>query len=355
MTATNAFGMGINKADVRAVIHLDLPENIESYYQEAGRAGRDGKRSYATIIYHESDVLNIRQKAALSQPELRELKKVYQSLANFFQLAEGAGAGEAFNFDMDKFCSRFNLKPSVTFPVLKKLEEAGLILMNEGFHRPSRIHFQIDKTKIYEFQVANARYDPIIKSLMRSYGAELFSDFVSISEGHIANALKLSAAEIKKDLQKLHELQLLTYDPAADDPQIVFVLPRQDADHLPINRKVFEERRKLYADKLEAMINYAAQKQRCRMQVIQEYFNEVTYSTCGVCDVCIARKKKDDSTLLKDYFEQINYLLSQKPMSVDELEVAVAARDKELFIEAVRELVDAGKIRYDEVWTLHKN
>lgn len=354
MVATNAFGMGINKPDVRTVIHLDLPENIESYYQEAGRAGRDGRRSYATIIYHQSDLIALRHKVELSQPDLSELKITYQALANFYQLALGAGEGEAFNFDLDIFCARFSLKQAVVYPALKKLEEFGLILLNEGFHRPSRIHFQIEKKKIYEFQVANALFDPLIKTLMRLYGAELFSDFVVISENHTANALKIKVEDVKKELRRLHELQLLIYEAASDDPQIVFVLPRQDADRLPIDRKEFESRRKLHFDKMDAMIEYAEQTHRCRMQLIQEYFDEITYETCGVCDVCISKKKKDNSAMLKDYFDQINYLLGQKPMTVEELETAVAARDKELFIEAVRELVDAGSIAYDEVWVLHK-
>jgi len=237
---------------------------------------------------------------------------------------------------------------------LKKLEEFGLIQLNDGFHRPSRIHFSIDKKKIYEFQVANERFDPIIKTLLRLYGAELFSDFVVISEGHITNALKLSLPEVKLELQKLHRLQLLVYEEASDSPQIVFVLPRQDADRLPIDKKEMDRRRKLHLDKMEAMINYAEQNHRCRMQLVQEYFNEVTYETCGICDVCIDKKKKENNVLVKDYTEQVVYLLKQGPMGVDELETAVAARDKELFIEVVRELVDAGTIAYDEHWVLHK-
>ncbi len=354
MVATNAFGMGINKPDVRVVAHMDIPEYIESYYQEAGRAGRDGKRSYATVIFHEVDALGLRNKTELAQPGLDYLKRIYQALANFYQLAMGSSQGEAFDFDLDVFSTKFAMKPAAVHPALKKLEEFGLIQLNDGFHRPSRIHFSIDKKRIYEFQVANARFDPIIKTLLRLYGAELFSDFVIISEGHLASALKLSVPEVKLEIRKLDGLQLLIYEEASDSPQVIFILPRQDADLLPIDKKEMDRRRKLHFDKMEAMVHYAEQNQRCRMQLIQEYFNEVTYETCGICDVCLDKKKKDNNVLVKDYAEQVIYLLGQGPMGVDELETAVAARDKELLIEVVRELVDAGTIAYDEHWVLHK-
>ena len=352
IVATNAFGMGINKADVRIVIHMDLPENLESYYQEAGRAGRDGKRSYAVIIYHDVDVLSLRHKVQQSQPSLDYLKKIYQALCNYYQLALGSSEGESYEFDLEEFCKRFTLKSSAVYIALKKLEQEGLILLNESFYRPSRVHLAVDKKRLYEFQIANARFDPLIKSLLRLYGAELFSDFVPVSESYIAQSLKIKEGVARVDLKQLHELQLLVYQPASDQPQITFILPRQDVDYLPVDRERMERLRDLNLAKMEAMVSYVSQSHRCRMQLIQEYFDEITYEVCGTCDVCLEKKKKENRVIFSDYHQQIMYLLKQKNMTVEELELAVSPADHGVFVEVVREMVDAAEISYDKFWVL---
>ena len=353
MVSTNAFGMGINKADVRTVIHMDLPENLEAYYQEAGRAGRDGKRSFAVLIFHDADVLALDHKIQQSQPGLEYLKKIYQALANYYQLAIGSSQGESFDFELEEFCKRFNFKSSAVYPALKKLEETGLIQLSESFYRLSRLHFSIDKKKLYDFQVANEKYDPLIKTFLRLYGGELFNEFVGISEGQAGKMLKRSTKSITDDLIKLGKLQLLNYEPASDKPQITFVLPRQDPNHLPIDMARLESRRSLIFEKKDAMITYVTQSHRCRMEVIQEYFDEEALIPCGICDVCIEKHKKENQTALKDYREQIFYLLKQKPLSAEELETAVSPHDQELFVEVLREMVDNREVAYDEFWVLH--
>lgn len=352
MVATNAFGMGIDKPDVRVVVHMDLPENLESYYQEAGRAGRDGSRSYAAIIFHEVDVQALEKKVRQSQPELDALKKIYQAIANYFQVAEGSSQGESYDFDLDGFCKKFSFKATDVYPALKKLEEFGLLEFNESFYRPSLLHFAFDKKKLYEFQIAHERFDLLIKALLRLYGGELYSDFTPVSENQIALMMKQSVSTIKLELGQLHNLQVLVYEPVNEHPKITFVLARQDANRLPIDRKEFDRRRDLHLTKMEAMKNYVEQDHRCRMQVIQEYFDEETYTVCGMCDVCISNRKTENLAMLKDYEDQIIYLLKQKPMTVEDLEVAVDPKEKELFIDVVREMVDSAQIAYDEFWVL---
>lgn len=352
MVATNAFGMGIDKPDVRVVVHVDLPENLESYYQEAGRAGRDSVRSYAVIIYHDSDVESLQTKVKLSHPDVSFLKTIYQALANYFQLAEGSGAGESFDFELHNFCERFGFQVTEVYGALKKLEEEGLVEFNESFYSPSQLHIQKDRAALYEFQVANEKFDPVIKMLLRLYGAQLFTDFVKISEAQLATGLKIELSELKSLLKHLHELRVVAYQPTIDNPQLTYVLARQDAERLPVNHARLAARKKLAEEKMQAMIDYAATNHRCRMQCILEYFDEQSWEDCGLCDVCIANQKKESLEEARELHAEILNLLTKTAMTSEELEQKINPTDSELFIEVIRDLVDSGEIEYDEVWRL---
>lgn len=354
MVATNAFGMGIDKPDVRLVIHLDLPENLESYYQEAGRAGRDGKRSYAALVYHESDIDALLVKVERSHPSIEYLQRTYQALANYFQLAVGSGEGESFNFDIFEFSGRFNFQVQEVYNALKKLEEEGLIQFNESFHSPSQVHIPVDAVSIYEFQVANSRYDPLIKMMLRLYGGEIFSTYIRVSELQLARALKASLEEVTGALKLLDELKMIDYRPVNDHPQLMFVMPRQDAGKLPLDRERLESRRELALSKARAVTTFASSVEMCRMVVIQQYFGEENAIDCGKCDVCVARRKRENVMESEILRKEINHILHEHTLSVEQLEEQIAPTNHELFIDIVREMVEEGELRYDETWKLGK-
>ncbi len=352
MVATNAFGMGIDKADVRLVIHLDLPENLESYYQEAGRAGRDSQRAYAVILYQDADIASVEAKVSQSQPEMAYLKRVYQALANYYQLAVGSAEGESFDFDIHDFSERFSFQMAEVYSALKKLEEEGLIAFNESYYSPSQIHLKLEPERLYAFQVANAGFDPFIKMILRLYGGQLYSGYVKISEDYLAKGMKTDTAQIRMMLTQLHDMHALVYQPRKDTPQVTFILSRQDAENLPLNLQRLKERKELAESKVKAMIGYTTSTHRCRMNLIQDYFGEDTWQTCGICDVCIANRKKEneqEATMLR---LEINRLLSQNLMTSEQLEKIINPKDVELLVEVIREMVDEGVIAYDETWKL---
>lgn len=352
IVATNAFGMGIDKADVRIVVHFDLPEDLESYYQEAGRAGRDGHRSYAAVIYEDGDLAELEVKVERAHPPVEYLKKVYQALANYYQLAQGSAEGESFDFDIHQFSSRFGLAPQEVFNGLRTLEGEGLIQFNDSFYAPSQLHVPVEAVKLYEFQVANPAYDPVIKTILRMYGGELFASYVSVSEALIGRSLKTNAREVSNALRRLDELHVMSYRPAKDDPQVTFLLPRQDADRLPVDHQRLDQRRKLALSKAKAIQSFVTSTTVCRMVLIQEYFGDEDASDCGKCDVCVARRKKDNLRQMEGLRAEILHVLSERTLSVEELEDHIAPDDHELFIDVVRELVDDGEVRYDETWRL---
>lgn len=351
MVATNAFGMGIDKSDVRVVVHLDLPENMEGYYQEAGRAGRDEKHAYAVVIYHDADVQHLEVKAEQAQPLPAYLKRVYQALSNYYQLALGSAEGESFDFDIQLFTDKFQFHGGEVYHALKRLESEGLILFNESFYSPSMVHMVADRTRLYEFQIANAHYDPVIKLMLRLYGGEMLSGFSKISEDQLARALKITRREVITMLKHLNEIRLIVYAPVKDKPQITFVLPRQDPDHLPIDYRRLEARRKLILSKMKAMADFVT-LERCRMQQIQLYFDEEPVKVCGICDVCVKNRKRDNAQAFGEMRSEVMRVLENKSLTVEQIETYIAPENHELFVDVVRDMVDDGVIRYDSVWKL---
>ncbi|MBK6967170.1 MAG: RecQ family ATP-dependent DNA helicase [Bacteroidales bacterium] len=348
MVSTNAFGMGIDKADVRLVVHLDLPESIEAYFQEAGRAGRDEKKAFAVLLYEESDILDARHNLELSYPEPDLIRKIYQSLGNYYQLTPGSGRDLAFDFEITDFCKQFDFKPVTVFNALKFIEREGFIMLNEAIGAPSRILINARKDDLYRFQVENARFDPLIKTILRSYGG-VFTEPVAINESELANRLSVSSADIVSALNFLMKQEILTYMPRRDKPQLTFSSELIKAADLRISPEYYFNRKKDAYKRLDSIIQYATSSNTCRSKTLIGYFGQTDIKRCGICDVCLERNRAGLSELdFNNIVEIIKPLLKQQSLTMELMVEACRNISEEKVIRAVAWLADNEKIEISD-------
>ena len=348
IVCTNAFGMGIDKPDVRFVVHMDLPDCLEAYFQEAGRGGRDEKKSFAILLYNDSDVRDLKDNFKNNFPPLDEIKKTYQALANYFQIPVDAGKGTTHEFDQSDFCSRYKLNHLIAFNCLKFLEKEGYIVLSDGFHQPSRIHFLVNKEQLYKFQVENIQYDELIKLLLRSYSG-LFDGFVKISETEIAKRSERTFEQVKKFLLELQKQEILSYAPQTELPQLTFLTERVDAKEIHISQENLQKRKEKAKERVDWMLHYVETKTKCRSQILLSYFGETDSYRCGVCDFCLERNKLELSNLeFETVTEQVKKLLEKNSLSLQSLVNSVKNSKEDKTIKVVQWLIDNEKLIYDD-------
>ncbi len=344
MVCTNAFGMGIDKPDVRCVAHVDLPENIEAYYQESGRAGRDGKKSYAVLLYNLSDKSATEKRIRGSYPSLKEVQNIYTALGNYFQIAIGAGKGESYDFDITAFSKTYNFETLKTHHALRLMEQQGLLAVSDAVFTPARIRLIVSKGELYKFQIANPVSDPVIKFLLRTH-IGLFDEMVNVNEGEIAKRLKMEKQEITRILELLDHFRIAVYEKQTDQPQITFIEPREDTRYLRLDADFIEKRRKNHERNLLTMLAYAVNKSRCRSQHVLDYFGEKENYRCGICDVCLERNKMGMSDIEFDHvIAEIKKQLLSGEKNLDDLVRSIRSFSEQKVLNALRWLLDSGQI-----------
>jgi ATP-dependent DNA helicase RecQ len=345
--ATNAFGMGIDKPDVRFVLHADVPAQPEAYFQEAGRAGRDGKRSHSVMVFNEYDLVKLKEGVEKKFPPLDFVRRIYSTVMTHLQLAFGAGEMVEYEFGLAAFCKKFQLPPLETFHALHILELAGYLGFNEAMFTPSKAMFAVNKHGLYSYQVGHATLDPLIKTLLRMYGG-LFEQFVRIKEEDIAKNMHSSLGVVKSQLELLQQHDIVYYHPQAERPTITILTPRQDESKLVFAPMVYEERKKSEQARAMAVQKYLTSHQ-CRSMQLLNYFGEGDALPCGGCDVCRDQKKHglDEQSSIRISHEITN-LLVVGPMPLETILMKLKEYDRDEVLHFIQWKMDINEWVYND-------
>lgn len=346
MVATNAFGMGIDKPDVRVVIHADVPDSPEAYFQEAGRAGRDGMKAYAVLLFCARDKITLKQRVSDTFPEKSYIRKIYEDINFYYQMAMGDGRGCTFAFNIDEFCRNFKHFPVQTDSALKILTRAGYLEYTDEQDNASRIMFTITKEELYRIREQSEDTEKLIRILLRSYTG-LFTDYAYISEDNLSTRSGLSKQQIYETLLSLSRQHILHYIPAKKTPYIIYTRERQETERVYLSKEVYEDRKESYVQRINAMIEYAESENRCRSRMLLRYFGEKNEHNCGQCDVCL---QQHQSGLKSGEFEaisqQLQALLKENSLSLQEIKDKMQVPENHL-MKVVSYLVSEEIIRQE--------
>ena len=344
MVATNAFGMGIDKPDVRIVIHMDLPDSIEAYFQEAGRAGRDGQKAYAVILYAKADKTTLHKRIPDTFPEKEYIKDVYEHLQYYYQMAMGDGLDCVREFNIEDFCRKFKYFPVPVDSALKILTQAGYLEYTGEQDNTSRLLFTIRRDELYRLREMGDDMDKLIQTVLRSYTG-VFTDYTYINEDSLAIRTGLTRRQIYEQLVHLAKLRIVSYIPRKKTPYIIYTRERIEAQLIHISPEIYEERKARYETRINAMLEYVTNDTLCRSRMLLDYFGEKNEHNCGRCDTCIGLRKQTATCQpdREELYEKIHKILSGAPQTpaglLEQLPI-----EKELLTEALHRLLDEGKI-----------
>ena len=344
IAATNAFGMGIDKPDVRLVIHMDLPDSIEAYFQEAGRAGRDLKPSEAFLLVSPADIKKLQENLSQSFPELERIKLIYNALGNYFNIPVGAGENVSYPFVLSDFANRYNFNIVEVFHTLKILEKEGFLMLSDSFDEPSKVMIKASRDDIYGFQVNNPQFSELVKCMLRSLPGVL-TDFVKINEEVLAKKTGLTTEKVQEQLKKLESYNFLSYAPRNDKPQVMFLTEFVDTKHFGLSKENYYDRKKDAETRVKAVIDFVGNDEECRSVQLLRYFNEKTKKTCGRCDVCL--KRGEGRVSYRTIEEKLESVLSEESQPVKDVLSHCREFEEDEVLEAIRFLVDNGILQLE--------
>ena len=350
IVSTNAFGMGIDKAEVRTVVHLDLPDSLEAYFQEAGRVGRDEKKAYAVLLYNNGDAVKMRKRVSDSFPGKEMVLKVYEALGNYFQIGVGSGLDAVFAFDIADFCIKFKLPILISYNCLKILQQAGYIELTDEQDSSSRVLFTVGKDDLYKIKHTSEQ-EKLIHILLRSYTV-LFTDLAAINEDILAKRLEWSHDQVYEQLIGLAKERIIQYIPRKKTPFLTFIREREATNRVILSKETYDDRRERYISRVKSVLDYAQEENTCRSQILLAYFGEKETKPCGKCDICLKKKETNVST---DEFELIRQVIHQvlisEELTVNSIITKIGYKESKV-LEVIRFMMDNGQIIENEMMKL---